>query len=285
MEAFVAAWHGDEPPPEGLGDALAAACGTARTAYPELVFDDRVLVEAIAVRCPSAGALAHVKGCYAADLALARAAARGDATAITLIEHTHRAMIDSICKGFTATGHSLDDLRQLLRAKLFAGHPPGIDGYAGQGQIASWLRVAATRLFIDLGKRKDRARETLDDDDGAAALLDPLDLGLELIKREYRAAVRAAIQHAARRLEPGDRHILRQHFVGGLTIDQLAAVLGIHRATAARRITRAREQLATMARDELATTLAITPQEVEEVVRLVVSRFDVSISQLLVSNP
>ncbi len=206
---------------------------------------------------------------HAAELARARAAARGDVSALVEIEHAHRAT---------------DDLRQLLRERLFAGTAPKIGEYAGQGHLDSWLRVTATRLFLDLGKRKDRARELANGDSGVAALPDPADLGLELIKVEYRAAVRAAIEQAARGLAPGDRHLLRQHFVTGLTIDQLASALGIHRATAARRIAKAREQLAASARDELAHRLAIDPHELADVFGLVVSRLDVSISKLLASR-
>ena len=50
---------------------------------------------------------------------------------------------------------------------------------------------------------------------------------------------RGAVREAVRRLDRADRHLLREHLLNGLTIDQLGAVLGIHRATAARRIARA----------------------------------------------
>ena len=221
---------------------------------------------------------------HEADLALARAAAAGDASAIAQIEQAHRTTIDTTCRRFQSQAHSVDDLRQLLREKLFTGAAPKIGDYGGQGHLGSWLRVTATRLFLDLGKRKDRARELPGSDSGVAALPDPSDLGLELIKIEYRAAVRAAIEQAAQGLAPGDRHLLRQHFVSGLTIDQLACALGIHRATAARRIAKAREQLAESARVELAHKLAIDPQELSDVFGLVVSRLDVSISKLLASR-
>jgi RNA polymerase sigma-70 factor, ECF subfamily len=89
---------------------------------------------------------------------------------------------------------------------------------------------------------------------------------------------------AAKQLEPGDRHLLRQHLVAGLSIDQLGAVLGIHRATAARRITRARERLAADTRAELARRLALAPEELDEVIGLVMSRLDVSLGQLLASD-
>src|SRR5262249_35211885 len=135
------------------------------------------------------------------------------------------------------------DLRQVLREKLYVARPgerPKLAEYAGQGKLASWLRITAVRVFLDLGKRKDRAREP-PAADGELAMPDPRDLSLEVIKAEYRAAVGQAMRDAAAQLAPADRHLLHQHFVAGLSIDQLGAALGIHRATAARRVTRARE--------------------------------------------
>jgi RNA polymerase sigma-70 factor (ECF subfamily) len=105
------------------------------------------------------------------------------------------------------------------------------------------------------------------------------------VKAESRDAVAAAMVDAAKQLEPGDRHLLRQHLVAGLSIDQLGAVLGIHRATAARRITRAREQLVAGTRKELARRLQLDGRELDDVIGLVMSRLDVSIAKLLASVP
>jgi RNA polymerase sigma-70 factor (ECF subfamily) len=221
---------------------------------------------------------------FRADLALARAAGAGDASAIAAIERAHHMTIDSLCRRFASTANSADDMRQLLREKLFTGESPGILGFAGQGHLGSWLRVTATRLFLDLGKRKDRARELPARDSGIRTLCDPADLGLELIKQEYRAAVRVAIEEAARELEPSDRHVLRQHFVAGLTIDELAVALGIHRATAARRIVKARERLAASARQGISAKLDISSHELSEMLGLVISRLDVSISRMLATH-
>jgi RNA polymerase sigma-70 factor, ECF subfamily len=283
VAAFSAVWNGSDAPAE-LGTLLAQICADARQAHPELTFDDRALVAAIAARCPTDHVVTYVQRCRAAELVLARCAGDGDATAIAALERAHHATIESIARRFVSAGHTVDDLRQLLRVKLFTGASPGIHEFAGQGHLDSWLRVTATRLFLDLTKRKDRPREVQGSDSGIAALCDPSDLGLELIKVDYRAAVRAAIEQAARELDPGDRHLLRQHFVTGLTVDQLAAALGIHRATAARRIVKAREKLAATARSELQSKLAIPAHELGEMFGLVVSRLDLSISRVLASQ-
>jgi RNA polymerase sigma-70 factor (ECF subfamily) len=105
-----------------------------------------------------------------------------------------------------------------------------------------------------------------------------------VVKAEYRAAVAQAMHEGAQALEPGDRHLLRQHFVAGLSIDQLGAVLGIHRATAARRIQRAREQLVAETKRQLAVKLKLPEIELDEVLGLVMSRLDVSIAKLLATK-
>jgi RNA polymerase sigma-70 factor (ECF subfamily) len=287
--AFAAAWgaSADRALPAGVGAKLAELVRRARQAHQTLPFDDRELAALIAARAPTTELDAYFERCHAADLALALSASRAWPVAILSLERTYRATIDSTCRRFANATHTADDLKQILRSKLFVAEPgkaPKIADYAGQGFLENWLRVTAVRIFLDLGKRKDRAREALAGDDDVLALPEPRDLALDVVKAEYRGAVAAAMHEAASRLEPGDRHLLRQHLVAGLSIDQLGAVLGIHRATAARRIARAREQLAADTRRELARRLDLDPHELDAVLGLVMSRLDLSIGKLLATR-
>jgi RNA polymerase sigma-70 factor, ECF subfamily len=271
----------------GVGPRLVELCLDAHNAYPALTIDDRELVAAIAARAPATELGPYLERCRAGDLAVAVAAGRGSAVAIAELERTFRGTIDSTCRRFAGPGQTADDLKQILRSKLFVAEPgqaPKIVDYAGQGFLDNWLRVTAVRVFLDLAKRKDRVRETPVDDDDVLALPEPADLALDVVKAEYRAAVATAMHEGAQSLEPGDRHLLRQHLVVGLSIDQLGAVLGIHRATAARRIARAKEQLVAETRRQLAILLRLEEQELDEVIGLVMSRLDVSISKLLASK-
>ena len=284
--AFAAAWAAgrNSAVPEGIGPRLVALCAEARSRFPELadVFDDRELATAIARRAPH-DAQAYVDRCRGDELALALAAGRGDAAAIATLEHTYRSALDAACRRFVNATDTIEDLRQALRERLFVGPRAKLLEYAGQGLLDSWLRVTAIRLFLDLAKRKDRPRELLARDD-ESVLPDPADLGLEIIKLEYRAAVTRAMYEAARVLEPGDRHLLRLSCVTGLSLDQLAVALGVHRATAARRLARAREQLVAGTRDVLRRQLELSPAELDEVVGLVISRLDLSMSKLFASS-
>ncbi|HSS02995.1 MAG TPA: hypothetical protein VLM79_38300 [Kofleriaceae bacterium] len=101
-----------------------------------------------------------------------------------------------------------------------------------------------------------------------------------MIKAEYRAAVAQAMRDAAGQLEGADRHLLHQHFVAGLSIDQLGVALGTHRATAARRVVRAREALVAGTRALLAARLHLASDELDEVIGMVLSRLDVSLPAL-----
>jgi RNA polymerase sigma-70 factor (ECF subfamily) len=287
--AFAAAWSAspDRALPPGTGAKLVELCVHAHQTHPSLPIDDVTLVATIASRAP-VELDAYLERCHAADLALAILASARSIAAITELERMYRMTIDSTCRRFAGPTHTAEDLKQILRTKLYVAEPgktPKLADYAGQGFLENWLRVTAVRIFLDLAKRKDRAREALPGEDDVLALPEPSDLALDVVKAEYREAVAAAMREAAKQLEPGDRHLLRQHFVAGLSIDQLGAVLGIHRATAARRIARAREQLVADTRKELARRLQLDPAELDEVIGLVMSRLDVSIGKLLATSP
>ena len=289
-QAFAAAWGASSPERiagsvgDDVGSRLVELCVGVHRELPELAgaIDDCELVSTLATRAPDREVVAYLHRCHATELALAQAASRGHRAAIAAIEHDHRGVMDAICWQFGSPAQPAADLRQILREKLYVAPPGGrakLAEYTGQGQLASWLRITAVRVFLDLGKRKDRARES-PTADGELAMPDPGDLSLEVIKAEYRAAVAQAMRDAAAQLDLADRHLLHQHFVAGLSIDQLAVALGIHRATAARRVVRAREALVAATRALLAARLQLSSEELDEVIGMVLSRLDVSIPRL-----
>jgi len=260
--------------------ALAALCERARRELPGFELRDDVLIEALARHATPATIDTMIANCRAAELALAAAAADGSEQAIGELERRFAPIIDETCRRYARGGHGVDDLRQILRTKLFVERT--IAEYNGQGSFDAWLRVIATRCFIDLGRRKDRAREALPGDELDDAIL-ARDLVLDAIKAQYRGVVIAALRAASAELPPGDRHLLRQHFVAGLSIDQIGAVLGIHRATAARRLAKAREQLVVRVREHLTNT--IDERELAEIFDLVISNIEVSMLVILATPP
>jgi RNA polymerase sigma-70 factor (ECF subfamily) len=82
-------------------------------------------------------------------------------------------------------------------------------------------------------------------------------------------------------MEARDRVMLRQHFVDGLTIDELGPLYGVHRATAARWIASAKEDLMTRTRREFMARARLSPKEMASVMRMVQSRLEVTLARLM----
>jgi RNA polymerase sigma-70 factor (ECF subfamily) len=71
------------------------------------------------------------------------------------------------------------------------------------------------------------------------------------------------------------------HFVDGLTIDEIGALYQVHRATAARWISGARNTLLADTRARLTARLALTPSQFDSLMRLVRSELDLSLQRLV----
>jgi RNA polymerase sigma-70 factor (ECF subfamily) len=93
--------------------------------------------------------------------------------------------------------------------------------------------------------------------------------------------VRGAFATALADLPRRERTILRQYHVDGLSIDELARLHGIHRATSARWIAAARADLVQRVRGHLRAALSLDDRELDSVIGLVRSRLDLSLSRLL----
>ena len=220
-----------------------------------------------------------------ADLYLACACARGVSAAIDKFEQTFGGEIGRTARRFERRGLPADDLQQQLRHKLFAAQPgeaPRIASYTGQGFLQNWVRVTTTRAFIDATRPQADTPEIPIADELVAMLPEPgADPELELLKRQHVAHFKAAFAEAVGTLEASDRVVLRQHIVERLTIDQIGALYRTHRATAARRVVKAREALLVATRAALAARLGLTQEQLESVLALIASRMDASVERLL----
>jgi RNA polymerase sigma-70 factor (ECF subfamily) len=227
----------------------------------------------------------------AGDLYLASACVRGVDGALERFERAYGDEIARIARRFERPGLQADDLVQLLRAKLFTmpggggdatGARPRIATYSGQGFLQNWIRVTATRTFIDCGRTHDEPPEVPMRNELVAVLPEPKgDPELQLLKREHLTHFKASFAEAAAALDSADRLLLKQHLVERLTIDQLGALYHLHRASAARRIAKARDALLLATRLALARRLGVPPERVASVLDLVASRLEASIERLL----
>jgi len=226
---------------------------------------------------------------HGADVALAAACATGDQSAIARFEQevlpAGRAAVASI----DASPAFIDEALQRVRALLFVGGEDGrprIGDYAGRGPLRAWVGIAAARTALMMRRSQQRQREVVADESwtDALAMISTGNPELELIKRQYADAFSAALRDTVGVIEPRARAVLRMSFVDALSIDEIGAVYGVHRATAARWIRSACDAVMTGTRDLLAQRLALSPTELDRVTALVQSQLDVSVSQLLPGN-
>ncbi len=218
------------------------------------------------------------------DLYLACACARGVSAALEIFETRFGPEISLALTKVPDALPMADELRQTIFADLLlpdATGKRGISSYQGRGGLFSWLRVIAVRrAFRELSKQK---RETpLGDEQILASLQAPTDLGY--MQEVYRDAFRNAFGLALAKLDDQERVVLRHHYVHGLSIDKLALLHKIHRATAARRIAKARESLLTHTRRHLLRDLRVTSEELDSIMRLIASNLDASIGGLMSSS-
>jgi RNA polymerase sigma-70 factor (ECF subfamily) len=262
--------------------AWSAALDAARTAWPTVAFDEARLAAFIGTRLAGPDLATALATLPAADVALAAACEAQEPTAHAAFDAI-LAEVDAAGASTRASADLIAEVKQLLRVQLLVakdGKPPGIAGYKGKGPLRGWVRITATRELIRHLKKA--ARETpvdrqLEEVIGGSAD-DPM---LEQLKGEYRTQFATALREAIAGLDAEDRTLLRQQIVDRLSIDELGAAYGVHRATAARWLLRSRGALVAATRERLAARLSMPVDEIDSVIRLVQSRLDASVVRYL----
>jgi len=213
-----------------------------------------------------------------ADRALARACAAADSAALARFERDQLVHVGAFIASIDAAPEFADEVKQRLREKLFVGPKPKIAEYEGRGPLGGWLRVAAVRVALDLKRAARRDPHALGEVPVDTSGPDP---ELDLIKAHYRRELAEAFQTTLRELPDEERTVLRLHAIDGCTIDEIAALYDVHRATAARWIEKARERLLDETRRLLAERLGLPPAEVDSVLLLLRSRVELSLRPLV----
>jgi RNA polymerase sigma-70 factor (ECF subfamily) len=268
------------PGSPAAASAWEGTVAAARAAWPSVALDEAVLVKFIGPRIYGGDVAAALAAAPAADLALAAACAAQEPTAHAAFD-TILSEVDAAGATTRAPKDTVEEVKQLLRVQLLVTRddkPPGIAGYKGKGPLRGWVRITATRELIRHLKKASREQPVDQALDEALGDADPI---LEQLKGEYRNQFATALREAISALGAEDRTLLRQQIVDKLSIDELGAAYGVHRATAARWLTRARGALVAATRNRLAARLALPVEEVDSVIRLVQSRLDASVVRYL----
>jgi RNA polymerase sigma-70 factor (ECF subfamily) len=287
LAAFLAAAVASTRPGDDalltLGERLESSLRAAREAWPDVALSPEAFASCLGTHVGDEGSLLEaLDALRAPDLYLACACARGDERALRAFESSYFREIDAAL-GRIRTRATLDEAKQLVRDRLFVGAdgaPPRIAQYSGRGDLRNWFRVAVVRMLLNVATRAPKERPL---DDGAleaipAASPDP---ELDLLRRRYRREFKEAFDESVAALGERERVLLRYAFCDALTVEEIGALYGVHRATAARWVQKARTELFERVQTALRTRLRLTTTEIESVVRLIGSNLDWTISQQL----
>ncbi len=259
----------------GFEAAIAASLASAQQRWPDAPAPDETFASYVLERARKQPELASVlPRLRVDDLFLAWWASGNESRAIAAFEATFATALDQLLRRF----HRLDpdELRQLLRIKLFIGNPPRIRDYSGFGFLENWFKIIAFRTLLDATRAQ--GRERIDDVEDLLELpasgSDPRDAAA---RAQVAAVVKGALETAIAGLRARERTFLRHVMVDGLTLEQIAATYQVHRVTVARALASARKQLydATreLVRGELGSGLA-------SMLQLVDSQIDLSLQRL-----
>jgi RNA polymerase sigma-70 factor (ECF subfamily) len=252
-----------------------------RAAFPDVDVEARRFDAYVAERTPAGMTFsAWARTACIEDLYLACACLDGKPAAFRAFDARFGAEIDRVLRGLDRRGLQ-DDAKQILMQRMFVAAPGAtakIATYTGRGPLRRWLRVATTRILLELVNPK----EAPADDWAIAALPDDRDdPELAYLKARYRAAFKAAFADALARLDDRQRTLLAQYHVDHLTIDDLGALYDVHRVTAARWVAQAQVELRATIVELLREQLGLSTADLAAVTRLVRSQLSLSLVRAL----
>lgn len=251
-----------------------------RTAWPGIELSLGLFREHL-THALGAGEIGHDWLRHSADLYLCCGCAHGNPQSLRALEDVALPHVVKAISRLDARQDFVDEVLQTLRQKLLVGEKAKIADYAGRGTLSAWLSVVATRIALDaLRARKVRGYPRADLPDKLAQVTDESPLS-GIIRSRYRDSFQHALRAAVDELPSRDRNLLRLQLLGGCSIDQLAKMYLVHRATAARWLESARTRVFDFVRDRMKQEHCLTDGEFNSIARGVRSQLDLSISARL----
>ena len=179
---------------------------------------------------------------------------------------------------------SLDDVIQITFDRLLRSTPTrcmAITKFGGRSTLDKWLVAVAFRQGYRALQRRGKVARGQVEEDLCDVIVEASDPELRMLKSNYRAHFKEAFHEAFAMLEPQERNIFRFQYMDRLNLEQFGALMGVSRATAARRRTRARQRLCELTRQLLGQRLALSPDELDSMMVMIESQLDISLCRLL----
>jgi RNA polymerase sigma-70 factor (ECF subfamily) len=196
------------------------------------------------------------------DLCLIVACEEGNEKAWGDLVERFSTTVRSAARSASANEDGAEDLAQSIWAELHGlrrrddGQPAGkLAYYSGRGSLAGWLRAVVAQLAVDQHRKQSRLVQTEEDADFDRMIQHGQDQGgwssreavlnpeVETSQKIAGAEMQAALSRAIKKLSAEDRLLVKLYYFDGLRLREAGIVLGVHEATASRRLTRIHSDL------------------------------------------
>jgi RNA polymerase sigma-70 factor (ECF subfamily) len=240
---------------------------------------------------------------HADDLCLIVACERGDQMAWQDLVERFGATVRSAARSTSSSEDAAEDLAQSIWAELHGlrvradGRPAGkLAYYSGRGSLGGWLRAVVGQLAVDQHRKSARLVQTEEDADfdrlarasnraeeTFSAAQSPSNPERALSEQRAASDVESSLAAALSELEAEDRLLVKLYYFDGLRLREAGAVLGVHEATASRRLTRVhgeiRKRVETILMKEHGWTRGETGRALSEVAAKLESDVEMMLSE------
>lgn len=196
------------------------------------------------------------------DLCLIIACERGDENAWTDLVERFTATVRSAARSVSANEDAAEDLAQSIWAELYGlrvrkdGMPASkLAYYSGRGSLAGWLRAVVAQLAVDTFRKQSRLVQAEEDTDLDRLARDTniaegqaMHAGMpnpeeSISNRFAQTDMQHALSQSVQELAAEDRLLVKLYYFDNLRLREAGVVLGVHEATASRRLTRIQTDL------------------------------------------
>jgi len=203
---------------------------------------------------------AFIDGMQAHDLCLIIACEKNDERAWSELVERFTPAVRSAARSASSNEDAAEDLVQSIWAELY-GLRIGKDGkpssklayYSGRGSLAGWLRAVAAQLAVDVYRKQSRLVQAEEDSDldrfaqsvptsdgQSSVIVNPEKL---ITNKFAESDVQGALISAVRELSDEDRLLVKLYYFDDMRLREAGVVLGVHEATASRRLSRIHNDL------------------------------------------
>lgn len=243
-------------------------------------------------------------GLHADDLCLVIACEIGNQSAWNDLVEGYNATVRSAARSASSNESMAEDLAQSIWAELHGlkvrndGRPSGkLAFYSGAGSLGGWLRAVVGQLAIDQHRKQSRLVQPEEDaqidrlsrDTHEPLAFDALHTTVSpedaLANNLAASDVETALARALRELSDEDRLLVKLYYFDDLRLREAGAVLGVHEATASRRLTRIQADVRAKVGRILAEEHGWTEAETSACLAAVAVNLQGDIEPLLTASP